>query len=343
MEKAVRVLRIILFVLVLVALAVAVVVRLHGLLSVILISALMAYLLNKPHRKLQKWMRPGFSLLIIFGSVLGVLVLLGVYIVPLMLRQAADLIGAVPKLLNAITGIVTRPGGEQGPMGDIIGQAMGSLSARAADWLGSATLNVAQVSYSGLIWLVLIPFLVYYFLKDHRFFLSQVGYLVPIRFHNDIQTLYISVDKALGQFFRGQLLVSLIVGVLNVIGLLVVGVRSALLLGLLSGLCNMVPYVGPFIGAVPVALVASLQGWRTTLFAIIVVLVVQQLDNNIISPKVLGSSLQLHPVYVILAVIVASSLFGAMGLVFALPGMLILREIGLYLFRKRLYRDPNQT
>ncbi len=338
MERAAHILRNVLLVLLALGVLVALLLRLGKLLAVVLLSVLIAYLLNKPHRKLQRWMKPGWSLLIIFGGVTGAVVLLGVYIVPLFLRQAADLIRVVPQLLTSLQGLVDRAGSGQGPVGDVLQGAMDSLGSRTADWLGGLTLQVAQGSYSGIVWLLLVPFLVFYFLKDSPFFLSQLGYLVPIRFHDDIQTLYVSVDKALCQFFRGQLLVSLLVGVLIAGGLLIVGVPNALLLGLLSGLCNLIPYIGPFIGAVPVALVASLNGWRTTLFAILVVLVVQQLDNSFLTPRIIGNSLQMHPVYVILAVIVGSSLFGVMGLVFALPGLLILREVGFYLFKKRLYR-----
>ena len=167
--------------------------------------------------------------------------------------------------------------------------------------------------------------------------MDQFNYLVPVRYRKDLHALYVSIDKALGQFLRGQLVVSISVAALTATGLLIVGVPNAPLLGLICGLCNLIPYIGPFIGAIPVALVAAALGWKLMLLAVLVVLVVQQLDNMIISPKIIGDSIRIHPVYIIAAIIAGSGLFGVLGLLLALPSLIILKEIVLFLFRKRLY------
>lgn len=329
---------------VLAALAALLFTRLQGLVFTLIASAMIAYLLNKPLKRIEKRLHRLWALLIIFGLMAGAVFFFFYYAVPSFVRQMADFIAFMPQLLQKFNDLVDSAGTNAGePMAGILNDAFAGFSKRVADWLGGATINLAQVSYSSLGWVLLLPLFSFYFLKDQEFFIDQVGYLVPVRYKGDLHTLYCSIDKSLGLFMRGQLLVALSVWLMTSAGLLLVGVPNALILGLICGVCNMIPFVGPFIGAVPVALAAISLGWKMMLAAVLVVLIVQQLDNTLITPKIIGDSLRIHPAYVIVAIIAGSGLFGVVGLLLAMPALIVAKEVIVFVFRKRLYgvkREP---
>ncbi len=344
MDRAAKTIRIIVVVTILAALAALLFTRLRGLVYTLIASAMAAYLLNKPLKRIEKRIRRLWALFFIFGLMAAAVFLFFYYAVPTFVRQVADFIAFMPQLVQKISDLVDSAGSNAGePMAGILSDAFTGFSKRVADWLGSATINLAQVSYSSLGWVLLMPFFSFYFLKDQEYFIDQIGYLVPIRYKSDLHTLYCSIDKSLGLFMRGQLLVALSVSLMTSAGLLLVGVPNALILGLICGICNMIPFVGPLIGAVPVALVAISLGWKMMLVAVLVVLVVQQLDNTLITPKIIGDSLRIHPAYVIVAIITGSGLFGVVGLLLAMPALIVAKEVIVFAFRKRLYgqkREP---
>jgi predicted PurR-regulated permease PerM len=338
MDKAVRVVIVIIATVLAAALLIFMLFRLRGLLCTIIISIVLAYLLNKPLKAMEKRMKRPWALLIMFGVLAGTAALFLFYVAPLFVRQAADLVAYIPKLLDAVGRFLVNAGNQVGePLTGFISQAIDGFNRRAADWLGTTTISLAQGCSAWAGWALLMPVFGFYFLKDHEHFIDQLNYLIPIRYHEDLHALYLSIDKAVGHFLRGQLLVSLAVAVMTSAGLLIIGVPNALLLGLICGLCNLIPYIGPFIGAVPVALVSIMLGWKKMLISVLVILVVQQLDNMVISPKIIGDSIKINPAYIIIAIIAGSGLFGIMGLVLALPMLIIIKEILVFLFRKRLY------
>lgn len=342
MDKVMRIIRIVAILALLAITAVLLFTRLGGLICTLIGSAMAAYLLNKPLRWIEKRIRRHWALLLIFGLLAGAAFFFFYFAVPLFFRQAADFVAYVPKVMQTISELMAAAGNSAGePMDSILNDAFAGLNKRVAEWLGSATINLAQGSYSSLGWGLLLPVFTFYFLKDREYFVDQVGYLVPIRYKDDLHALYCSIDKSLGQFMRGQLLVAFSVALMSSAGLLLIGVPNALLLGLICGLCNMIPFIGPFIGAVPVALVSIALGWKAMLVSVLVVFVVQQIDNTVISPKIIGDSLRIHPAYIIIAIIAGSGLFGVIGLLLAMPALIILKEIIVFAFRKRLYGNRN--
>lgn len=339
MERAMRFIRIIILSLLIVGVVLLLFFRLGGLLCTLIVSAVFAYLLNKPLAAMERKIRRQWALLIIFGLLAGIAAVLSVYIVPMLFRQAAYLVSYVPKVIESAVKMLDNAGSMAGePLASMARQAFDGFNKRAVEWLGNSTISLAQGFSAGIGWALLSPVFTFYFLKDHEYFVDQIGYLIPLRYRSDLHMLYLSIDKAVGQFLRGQLLVSLGVAVMTTAGLLIIGVPVAPLLGLICGLCNMIPYIGPLIGAIPVALVSASMGWQTVLISVIVILVVQQLDNMIISPKIIGDSLRIHPIYIIIAIIAGSGLFGVMGLLLALPMLIVLKEIILFFFRKRIRR-----
>jgi predicted PurR-regulated permease PerM len=128
------------------------------------------------------------------------------------------------------------------------------------------------------------------------------------------------INSIVSQFLRGQLLDTLIIAILSSIGLSLIGLDFALFIGCFAGICNIIPYFGPIISTVPAALVGLLTGGPSeALLAIFVLLAIQQVDSNIIYPRVVGSSTGLHPLFVLISVTVGGYYGGILGMIIAVP------------------------
>ena len=164
----------------------------------------------------------------------------------------------------------------------------------------------------------------FYFLNDMEYFKNlyqQYTALLFKRQHYEIMAGYMAdINGVISSFIRGQLLDALIVGVLSSIALYIIGLDFAVFVGMTSGLFNIIPYFGPLIGSVLAVVVALLGGsFHKALFAVIALVIVQQIDSNIISPKIVGDSVGLHPVFVMLAIIIGGSCWGLWGMLIAVP------------------------
>jgi predicted PurR-regulated permease PerM len=188
---------------------------------------------------------------------------------------------------------------------------------------------------SGLIIFVIGPIMAFYLLVDLPRLQRGAMALVPPGRREEMRSLMDRISQAVGGFFRGQLLVALFVGVASSIGLWAVGLPFWLLVGIVAGVFNLVPLIGPFIAG-GLAVVIALVGGEplTALWAALVLLAVQQLDNHLISPNVMSRTVQLHPVVVMLALLVGASFAGLFGMLVIVPLVAVAKIVFLYLWSR---------
>lgn len=166
-----------------------------------------------------------------------------------------------------------------------------------------------------------------YFLRDREKFLLYASMLVPLRFRRKWLYACAQVRRELTGYVRGQLIICAGVAALTAAGLFALRVPYALVLGLLMGLLDVIPYFGPVIGAVPILVFAAQSGMGGVLWALAVVALVQQLEANWLSPRVMGNATGLHPVTVMLGVFAFGTLAGVAGMLAAVPCMLCARAV----------------
>ena len=169
-----------------------------------------------------------------------------------------------------------------------------------------------------------------YLLKDKEFFLrlwrKAMHLILPMRANAAVTETLSDINTVVSQFVRGQLLDALIIAVLSSIGLSLIGLDFAVFIGCFAGLCNIIPYFGPVISTVPAALVGLLTGGPAEAFlAILVLVVIQQIDANVIYPRVVGSSTGLHPLFVLISVTVGGYYWGIIGMILAVPTAAIIK------------------
>ncbi|QGG46717.1 AI-2E family transporter [Heliorestis convoluta] len=184
--------------------------------------------------------------------------------------------------------------------------------------------------------IVLIPVMAYYFLRDWEKIGNSLSRITPRRIRKDVHFLAAETDRVLKAVVRGHLFIALIVGALTAIGMWAIGMKYSLMIGIIAGVADLIPYFGPIIGTIPVVILGLLQSPQTALWAVVVMFIIQQIESNLISPKVLGDSVGLHPLLVIFALLAGGHLFGLLGLLLAIPFAAVLKVIGRYIFLKVL-------
>jgi predicted PurR-regulated permease PerM len=195
--------------------------------------------------------------------------------------------------------------------------------------------SVTNSVISGLIIIVLGPVMAFYLLVDLPRLRRGAMALIPPGRRNEIKGLMDRIGQAVGGFFRGQLLVALFVGVASSIGLWAIGLPFWLLVGMVAGIFNLVPLVGPFIGGGLAVIIALVSGEPLkAVWAALVLLAVQQIDNHLISPNVMGRTVQLHPVVVMLALLVGASFAGLFGMLVVVPLVAVAKIVFLYMWSK---------
>jgi len=176
---------------------------------------------------------------------------------------------------------------------------------------------------------ILIPVIAFYLLRDYHAMWPRFEAVVPRRSLDRVRALRLEIDAALSGFVRGQLTVAFILGTLNAIGLSIVGIDGAVVIGLLSGFLNMVPYVGTALGVTLALLMAvlSFSGWAPILGVIIVFVVANTLEGLVITPRIIGDKTGLSPIVVMVAILAGGEVFGFAGLLLAVPGAAVLKVL----------------
>jgi predicted PurR-regulated permease PerM len=165
--------------------------------------------------------------------------------------------------------------------------------------------------------------------------------LIPEPRRAEILDMGREVGRAVGGFFRGQLLVATFVGVASAIGLSLVKLPFAVLVGLTAGIFNLVPLIGPFIGAIPAVFIGLLSGHPIrALYAALVLLLVQQIDNHLVSPTVMGRTVRLHPIVVMLSLLAGGAVAGVFGMLLIIPGVAAAKVVVTRLMRNRKQKEP---
>jgi predicted PurR-regulated permease PerM len=183
----------------------------------------------------------------------------------------------------------------------------------------------------------LAPILAIYILMDMNRFKSHGLELTPPKYRTEVAYVGGEVGTAMGSFVRGQLLVALLVGIGSSVGMWAIGLPFWLLIGIIAGFLNLIPFLGPVVGGALAALVALLNGdpWQA-FWAVAIMILVQQIDNHLITPMVQRARVNLSPLVIVLALIIGGSLAGLLGVLVAIPVTAAIRIVVGHLWRTRV-------
>jgi predicted PurR-regulated permease PerM len=212
---------------------------------------------------------------------------------------------------------------------------------RFAEQLDTARQLLLKVFHVGIIF-VLAPIIAFYLLVDLPHIREVARSLVPERARGDVMVVSRRLSHAIGGYFRGQLAVAIVVGTMASIGMLIIDLPFWLIVGMVAGLFNMIPLIGPWVGAVPGIIIAlTTGGGLSKAIAVAVVMaIVQQIDNHFISPIVMQRAVKLHPAVVMLALLAGGTLGGFFGLLLAVPTTAVLKILLGHAWRHFVLDQP---
>ncbi len=351
----------------------------------VILAAIVSYLLIPVVDLLTRIRIPRtVATLLVFAVMLILLILLPVFLVPVLVQQGSqvasfDVTGAASGFLNWLmrtlnelpdevvflgvsipTGAAAdqfRNGFQQitfvPTLAEVLSYLQQAITTATGIVTSTAALSVAVVAriFSVVITALVIFFLSLYLTKDFPSIKRYVENLFPLSYQPELRELFRRIGYIWSSFFRGQIILSLVIGTFTWGVMTLVGMPGALLLGIISGMLEVIPNIGPIIATIPAVVIALLQG-STVLepygvghlsFALIVIaiyFIIQQAEGNILVPRIIGDSVNLHPVVVIVGVAVGFNAFGVLGAFLAAPTLATGRVVGSYVHAKLLDYPP---
>lgn len=319
----------------------------------IVLALIFFYLLRPILRLLEDFKIPRiWGILIIFLGVVGLITLLIVLVFPFLRSQFQTLIEEFPtyfmQLLTDVDAFLRTSfvGNYYSESNFTIDTLLTTLPGNITDTLQNTVTSIIT-GVTGLIStitgvilsVVIVPFILFYLLKDGEKLPEYFLKLLPPRFRDDTREVFTEADKQLGAYIQGQLIVAFCIGVMVYIGFLIIGMDYALLLGVLAMVTSIVPYIGPAIAITPAAIIALVTSPFMLVKLAIVWTVVQLVEGNLISPQVMGKTLFIHPVTIIFVLLTAGSLFGIVGVILGIPMYALLRVLVSHFYKlfKRRY------
>ncbi|WP_078380380.1 AI-2E family transporter [Sutcliffiella halmapala] len=318
----------------------------------IILAGVMYYLLRPLVNLAARYIPRGLAILSIYLMFIGIITLLLFLIGPTLQHQVNSLVENTPKIINEIREFTVElqeneyvarfQQDERFSLEEISGKIADNLNAYLTAF-GSNVINIIGAITGFVILLVIIPFVLFYMLKDGDRLPEQVIKFIPRQHEKEGRHVLKDMDIALSSYIQGQIIVSVCVGVLIYIGFLIIGLEYSLVLALIAMFTNVIPFIGPFIGTVPSVIVAFFDEPIMAVWVLLVVIIVQQVESNLISPQVMGKKLDVHPLTIIFLLLVASKFAGLVGLLLAVPTYAISKVIVLHTIRFIKLRKVKET
>lgn len=300
-------------------------VLLGDILAPVIVALVLAYLLEWPISHLTKiGVRRGLAVgaVMIVFSCLCIVSFLG--LTPLIWHQLVNLIGEIPNIIQQGQNyLLTIPEYQEIINEEQTKALIGSINTQVVEWsksLVSASLNSIVTLVTLLIYLVLVPLLVFFMLADKETLLRQVMFIMPNKRRLAVE-VWAEMNQQIGNYIQGKAFEILIVGTISVIAFLLLDLRYAVLLGVAVGFSVLIPYIGAAVVTVPVAVVALFQFGVSPEFWYVMIVygIIQAIDGNVIVPVLFSQAVNLHPVFIIIAVLFFGGIWGFWGVFFAIP------------------------
>lgn len=307
----------------------------------ILIAGFFYYMLNPLVKLLmdKAKMKKNLAVALVFVLLLGVLVVFIGAVIPNLAKQIASLASSVPGIVKGIESwaneMMNHPLLKNVNYQEYIDKldlSFGDIFKNVVNGLSTSLGSIISSVASTTMLIVTVPLILFYMLKDGERFVPSISKYLPKGHAGEIKELLSKMSDTISAYISGQALECLFVAVATIIGYWAIGVEYAFLFGVIAGITNMIPYLGPYIGLAPAVLVTVFDSPFRAVLACVVVLVVQQIDGNFIYPLVIGKSLDIHPLTIILILLVAGNIAGLVGMILGVPFYAVCKTIFIYVF-----------
>jgi predicted PurR-regulated permease PerM/phosphoglycolate phosphatase-like HAD superfamily hydrolase len=324
----------------------------RALLPPIAIALVLAYLLKPLADQVERRTKLPRALAVafVFLALLLLLSIIPIWIVPFAVDRITRLNLDLQQLTDDLIRFLSQPVlilGYSLSLQDLVGDVRGALQDLLQPF-ATQTVSILFNVASSLLWVISILIISFYLVKDAGRLRSFLDHLAPPGYTEELRRLREEINQVWKAFFRGQVLLGIIIGMVVWIAMTVVGLPNAGLMGLIAGLLEVIPTFGPILATIPALLIAFFLGstylplsnfWFTVL-VLGIYLLIQQTENAYLVPRVMGRRMQLHPVIIFIGVLAGGLLFGALGILLAAPVIGTLRMVLRYIYAKLLDEDP---
>lgn len=316
-------------------------------------SVIIAYILNPFMKFLErKNIKRLYAIILIYIIIALAIFVLAIGIFPSTFRQFKHLLFSLPDMVKNFVDYSDRIRQDlftdapfisefiTGINGQLV-KIANTLLSYSATWITGMVAGIS--SFIGVvIQLILIPVITFYLLLEKDKILDVISKNVPDRYENFLVKIWREIDESLSMFVRGRIIMAIFVGVATMIYLMAFGIEFSFVIGVITCVADIIPYIGPFLGFVPAVLLALFKGPFTAFWVAVLFCFVQWLENNILGPKILGDSTGMHPLIVLILLIIGGGMFGVFGMIFSVPVAAVIKIIYKHTkpyVKKYLYKD----
>ena len=295
----------------------------------VILSGLLFYLLNPLVDLMEKYKINRVLAISIIFVIIAVLLIIGLAVaIPNLQRQVVIFAQNVPSYLEdadrVIDDLVTKrlPDDFRPQLEQVLAQFStqatawaSNISSKAVNWVSALISGTSQV----IVALIIIPFMLFYLLRDGKGLRDYITQFLPNKLREPVGKVLSDVNQQLANYVRGQITVAVIVAIMFIIFFKIIGLRYAVALGVTAGVLNLVPYLGSFLAMLPALVLGLIAGPVMLLKVIIVFIVEQPIEGRFVSPLILGSQLNIHPITILFVLLTSGSMFGIWGVLLGIP------------------------
>lgn len=305
----------------------------------LVIAGFFFYMLNPVINLLGKFnVKRKYAIGIVFLLLIGAIIFLAVTVIPNLVEQISELMNSLPTYLKELekmsNDIFNQQWLKELGIEDKFKSSGISIGAIATNVFSGVTKSlgsiIGAVTNTTLVVLT-VPVVLFYMFKDGHKFGPSATKFFPEDYRGKVLELLGQMSNTIASYISGQALVCLFVGTFTFIGYLIIGLPYGFLLGFIAGVTNIIPFIGPYIGMAPAIIIGLTVSPLQAILVCVVVLVVQQIDGNLISPNVIGKSLAIHPLTIITILLVAGNIAGLIGMILGVPFYAVSKTIILYI------------
>ncbi|MBI5975262.1 lipoteichoic acid biosynthesis protein CozEa [Staphylococcus canis] len=305
----------------------------------LLLSGFLFYICLPFQNILEKWHFPRWaSITIILLGLTGMVAIVILLVGPVIATQIENLIHQLPYIQRQTQDFINFALDQRDRLPDQVTDKINEMinkSGSVASDLLSNSLNIITSIISTLFLLILVPFFLIYMLKDHERFIPAIARIFNGERKIFVVNLLKDLNHTLKSYIQGQVTVSLILGVILFIGYSIIGLEYTVLLVMFACVANMIPFLGPWMAFLPAGILGLIQSPTTFVWVCVVTLIAQQLEGNVITPNVMGKSLNIHPLTIIVVILASGSLGGFVLILVAVPLYAVLKTLVRNVFKYR--------
>ena len=295
----------------------------------VILSGLLFYLLNPLVDLMEKYKINRVLAISIIFVIIAILLIIGLAVaIPNLQRQVVIFAQNVPNYLEdadrVIDDLVTKrlPDDFRPQLEQVLAQFStqatawaSNISSKAVNWVSALISGTSQV----IVALIIMPFMLFYLLRDGKCLRDHITQFLPNKLREPVGKVLTDVNQQLSNYVRGQITVAVIVAIMFIIFFKIIGLRYAVTLGITAGVLNLIPYLGSFLAMLPALVLGLIAGPVMLLKVIIVFIVEQTIEGRFVSPLILGSQLNIHPITILFVLLTSGSMFGVWGVLLGIP------------------------